>query len=156
MTGYVVAALTAFLLIVPVELPDKTFVATLVLATRYRPWPVWLGVVVAFGVQTAVAVLAGRLITLLPSAPVRLVAAALFAVGSVLLVRSARRASVEEQEFLIEMAPQIYYITDHYKGYPAVLARPAKLTRAEARGRLDKAWRLQAPKSLVKQRDAAK
>jgi putative Ca2+/H+ antiporter (TMEM165/GDT1 family) len=98
MTGYVVAALTAFLLIVPVELPDKTFVATLVLATRYRPWPVWLGVVVAFGVQTAVAVLAGRLITLLPSAPVRLVAAALFAVGSVLLVRSARRASVEEQE----------------------------------------------------------
>ena len=67
-----------------------------------------------------------------------------------------RLASVEEQEFLIEMAPDIYFITDHYKGYPAVLARPAKLTRAEARGRLDKAWRLQAPKSLVKQRDAAK
>ncbi|GAA5177170.1 TMEM165/GDT1 family protein [Rugosimonospora acidiphila] len=97
MTGYVIAALTAFVLIVPVELPDKTFVATLVLATRYRPWPVWLGVVVAFGVQTAVAVLAGRLITLLPAAPVRLVAAGLFAVGAVLLVRSARRAGMEEQ-----------------------------------------------------------
>src|SRR5215470_1754352 len=98
MTGYVIAALTAFVLIVPVELPDKTFVATLVLATRYRPWPVWLGVITAFGVQTAVAVLAGRLITLLPAAPVRLVAAGLFAVGAVLLVRSARRAGVEEQE----------------------------------------------------------
>ncbi|GIH13352.1 TMEM165/GDT1 family protein [Rugosimonospora africana] len=98
MTGYVIAAFTAFLLIVPVELPDKTFVATLVLATRYRPWPVWLGVIVAFGVQTAVAVVAGRLISLLPAAPVRLVAAGLFVVGSVLLVRSARRASVDEQE----------------------------------------------------------
>jgi putative Ca2+/H+ antiporter (TMEM165/GDT1 family) len=98
MAAYVVAALTAFVLIVPVELPDKTFVATLVLATRYRPWPVWLGVIVAFGVQTAVAVLAGRLITLLPQAPVRLVAGLLFVAGALLLVRSARRAGVQEQE----------------------------------------------------------
>jgi hypothetical protein len=63
-----------------------------------------------------------------------------------------RLASVEEQDFLIEMAPDIYFITDHYKGYPAVLARPAKLTRAEARGRLLNAWRVQAPKRLVKER----
>jgi hypothetical protein len=65
-----------------------------------------------------------------------------------------RLAAVEEQDFLIEMAPQIYYITDHYKGYPAVLARPGKLTRKEARGRLLNAWRLQAPKSLLKRFDA--
>jgi putative Ca2+/H+ antiporter (TMEM165/GDT1 family) len=96
--AYVVAALTAFLLIVPVELPDKTFVATLVLATRYRATAVWIGVIVAFGVQTAVAVLAGRLITLLPPSPVRFVAGLLFAVGAALLVRSARRSGVEEQE----------------------------------------------------------
>ena len=66
-----------------------------------------------------------------------------------------RLASVEEQDFLIEMAPAIYYITDHYKGYPAVLARPGKLTKAEARGRLKQAWRLQAPKTLVKKHDAS-
>jgi hypothetical protein len=66
-----------------------------------------------------------------------------------------RLASVEEQDFLIEMAPQIYYITDHYKGYPAVLARPGKLTKKEARGRLERAWRTQAPKTLVKKFDAA-
>ena len=65
-----------------------------------------------------------------------------------------RLASVEEQDFLIEAAPQIYYITDHYKGYPAILARPAKLTKKEARGRLERAWRIQAPKALVKRRDA--
>ena len=65
-----------------------------------------------------------------------------------------RLASVEEQDFLIEMAPEIYFITDHYKGYPAVLARPGKLTKKEARGRLERAWRLQAPKTLVKKFDS--
>jgi hypothetical protein len=61
-----------------------------------------------------------------------------------------RLASVEEQEFLIEMAPSLYYITDHYKGYPAVLAKPGKMTKKEALGRLEQAWRKQAPKTLVK------
>ena len=65
-----------------------------------------------------------------------------------------RLGSVEEQDFLIEMAPAIYYITAHYKGYPAVLARPAKLTKKEARGRLAQAWRKQAPKALIKKFDA--
>ena len=62
----VAIALTAFLLIFPIELPDKTFVATLVLATRYRPLPVWLGVIAAFAVQTVVAVTLGGLIGRLP------------------------------------------------------------------------------------------
>jgi putative Ca2+/H+ antiporter (TMEM165/GDT1 family) len=95
---FLLAAATAFILVVPVELPDKTFVATLVLATRYRPWPVWVGVTVAFGVQSLVAVAAGRLIALLPPLPVRLVAAALFALGAVALIRSARRAAAAEKE----------------------------------------------------------
>ena len=66
-----------------------------------------------------------------------------------------RLSSVEEQDFLIEMAPAVYYITDHYKGYPAVLARPGKITKQEARGRLQQAWRKQAPKTLVKKFDAS-
>lgn len=92
----VVIALTAFALILPVELPDKTFVATLVLATRYRPLPVWLGVVAAFAVQCVIAVTAGTLLTLLPRRPVEIAAALLFALGAVLLVRSARRADTDE------------------------------------------------------------
>ncbi len=96
--NFLLAAATAFILVVPVELPDKTFVATLVLATRYRPWPVWLGVTAAFGVQSLVAVAAGRLISLLPQLPVRLVAAALFALGALALIRSARRAAAAEKE----------------------------------------------------------
>lgn len=61
--------------------------------------------------------------------------------------------SVDEQEFLIEAQSDIYFITDHYRGYPAVLARLAALRVPECRLRLERAWRLKAPKSLVKQLD---
>ena len=91
-------ALTALLLIVPVELPDKTFVATLVLATRYRPLLVWIGVGLAFLVQTLVAVTAGGLIARLPHRPVGAVAALLFLLGGVVLLRGAGKADAAEAE----------------------------------------------------------
>lgn len=95
---YVVAAVTAFVLIAPVELPDKTFVATLVLATRYPPLPTWLGVVAAFFVQCVVAVAAGSLLARLPRQPVEIVAALLFLLGAFILFRGARRGDNEEEE----------------------------------------------------------
>ncbi|HEX5598409.1 MAG TPA: TMEM165/GDT1 family protein [Micromonosporaceae bacterium] len=95
---YLLVALTVFVVILPVELPDKTFVATLVLSTRYPALPVWLGVVAAFGVQCLVAVAAGTLIGQLPRQPVALFAAGLFAIGAALLFRGARRADAEEAE----------------------------------------------------------
>jgi Ca2+/H+ antiporter, TMEM165/GDT1 family len=95
---WLVAAGKAFVAIAPVELPDKTFVATLVLATRYRPLVVWLGVASAFAVHTAIAVTAGSLVSLLPATPVRLVAAGLFAAGAVIMLRAARRAESESPE----------------------------------------------------------
>ncbi|MGK3985645.1 MmcQ/YjbR family DNA-binding protein [Sorangium sp. So ce136] len=61
--------------------------------------------------------------------------------------------SVDEQEFLIEAQPDIYFITDHYRGYPAVLARLSALRAPECRMRLERAWRLKAPKTLLKQLD---
>src|SRR4051812_50159191 len=71
-------AATVFVTIFVVELPDKTFIATLVLATRYRPLLVWIGVVAAFLVQTVVAVLFGGLISRLPETPVHILVAVLF------------------------------------------------------------------------------
>jgi putative Ca2+/H+ antiporter (TMEM165/GDT1 family) len=91
-------ALTALVLIVPVELPDKTFVATLVLSTRYRPLLVWIGVGAAFAVQALIAVTLGGLLSRLPTTPVTVVASLLFAVGAVVLWRSAARADAEEAE----------------------------------------------------------
>jgi Ca2+/H+ antiporter, TMEM165/GDT1 family len=89
-------AATAFGLIFPVELPDKTFIATLVLATRYRAVPVWLGVAGAFLVQCLVAVTAGGLLSLLPPVVVVSAAAVLFAIGAVVLWRGARTADEDE------------------------------------------------------------
>ena len=80
-----------FVTIFPAELPDKTMIATVVLVTRYRrPLWVWLGTVSAFAIHVLVAVAAGSAISLLPDTPVKLVVAALFAVGAVLLLRAAR------------------------------------------------------------------
>ena len=90
-------AATTFALIFPVELPDKTFIASLVLATRYRPALVWVGVSLAFLVQCVVAVAAGGLLALLPSALVAAGAGVLFLVGAVVLWRGAAGADADEQ-----------------------------------------------------------
>jgi Ca2+/H+ antiporter, TMEM165/GDT1 family len=83
-------ALTAFVLVLPVELPDKTLFASLVLATRFPPLPVFVGVGAAFGLQVAIAVTAGSLLSLLPDELVSGVVAVLFLIGAVLLWRSAK------------------------------------------------------------------
>lgn len=113
---WLTGALAAFAVIVPVELPDKTFVATLVLSTRYRPWPVWGGAVAAFAVQCVLAGTAGRLVALLPALPVRIVAAGLFLVGAFVLARGAREADTERVEQEREYARKA---GDARTGWPA-------------------------------------
>lgn len=83
------AAALAFGVVLLVELPDKTLVASLVLSTRYRPQPVLIGVASAFAVQCVIAASAGGLINLLPRRAVEGVVAALFALGAVLLIRES-------------------------------------------------------------------
>ena len=56
---------------------------------------------------------------------------------------------VDEQEALITGHPELYFITDHYRGYPAVLARLSTLRVGEARVRLERAWRTKAPRKLI-------
>lgn len=91
-------AATTFLLILPIELPDKTFIATLVLATRYKPLPVWIGVSAAFLLQTVVAVTLGRFIGHLPRTPVEIFAGLMFLVGGLILIRGAGKADAAEAE----------------------------------------------------------
>ena len=94
----------AFGTIFLVELPDKTFIAALVLSTKYKPLAVWIGVGVAFLVQTLVAVTAGGLATLLPDTLVKSVAVAIFLLGAFLLFRTAPGADAEEQSTEAEYA----------------------------------------------------
>ncbi|MEP6817005.1 MAG: TMEM165/GDT1 family protein [Marmoricola sp.] len=86
----------AFAAIFVVELPDKTFIAALVLSTRYQPLAVWIGVGLAFLVQTLIAVTVGEAVTYLPDALVQAVALVIFLVGAVVLFRAAPRADTEE------------------------------------------------------------
>ncbi|MEX5631181.1 TMEM165/GDT1 family protein [Parafrankia sp. FMc2] len=84
------AVLVTFAVIFLAELPDKTMVASLVLGSRFRPLYVWVGVAAAFAVQVTLAVAAGSALSLLPSRAVDGVAALLFALGAVLVLREGR------------------------------------------------------------------
>jgi len=86
-------ALSAFVPLLLLELPDKTFIATLVLSSRFRPLAAWVGVGLAFGVQSLIAVAAGGLLSRLPETLVAGAAALLFAVGAVVLYRDSRSAA---------------------------------------------------------------
>jgi Ca2+/H+ antiporter, TMEM165/GDT1 family len=75
----------AFVLTFLAELPDKSMFASLALGTRYRPSWVWTGAAAAFALHMAIAVTAGRLLTLLPHRVVDGVVAGLFLAGSAYL-----------------------------------------------------------------------
>ena len=78
---------TVFAVIFVAELPDKTALAAVVLATRHKPLPVFLGAVLALTVQSAVAVAAGGLLSLLPARAVHVGAGALFLVSALVMWR---------------------------------------------------------------------
>ena len=102
MLDVVVIAL-AFAAIFVVELPDKTFIATLVLSTKFRPLFVWIGVALAFLAQTLIAVGLGKAASFLPDTVVHVAAALMFLVGAVILLREARAheasEGAEEEDF---------------------------------------------------------
>jgi Ca2+/H+ antiporter, TMEM165/GDT1 family len=80
------------------ELPDKTMIATIVLASRHRPLPVWIGAATAMVVNSALAVGAGRLLELLPHRAVEAVVAGLFAAGSLYLLFTTEAGPAREGE----------------------------------------------------------
>ncbi len=94
---------TVFTVIFLLELPDKTALAALLLATRHRPLPVFLGAAAAFVIQSAVAVVAGSLLSLLPREPIRIGAGLLFLVMAALLVRrNLHTAEADEKRVIAQ------------------------------------------------------
>lgn len=88
----------AFGAIFVVELPDKTFIATLVMSTKMRPLFVWIGVGLAFLLQTGIAVGLGKAASFLPEQLIHTVAALMFLIGAVILFREARSADDDEAD----------------------------------------------------------
>jgi putative Ca2+/H+ antiporter (TMEM165/GDT1 family) len=89
--------LTTFGVVFLAELPDKTALATLLLAARYRPRPVIAGAWLAFLIQTVVAVAAGGLLHLLPERWVRVAAGAGFLAFAVVAWRRREEVGRAEQ-----------------------------------------------------------
>lgn len=79
--------LSVFAVIFVAELPDKTALASLVLATRHKPAPVWLGASLALTVQSIVAVAAGSLFALLPTRVVHIASGVAFLVSAFFMWR---------------------------------------------------------------------
>jgi hypothetical protein len=57
--------------------------------------------------------------------------------------------TMEEKEFLLAAEPDIYFETDHYKGWPAWLVRLSRIGDRELKLRLERAWRHKAGKRMI-------
>lgn len=86
------------------ELPDKTFIAMIVMSTRARPAMILIGASVALTLHMGLAVLAGSLLTLFPAHVKDLIVGLLFLAGSAYLLFVSEKEEEEkgEQEGLEE------------------------------------------------------
>ena len=60
------------------------------------------------------------------------------------------KVDLDTKEMLMSVRPEVYFETDHYKGWPAVLARLDQFEEGELREILDRIWHENAPRSLRK------
>ena len=56
--------------------------------------------------------------------------------------------SIDERDMLMEADPKTFFITEHYRNYPSVLAYAARLDTKTLCGMLERRWRKIAPKKL--------
>ncbi len=54
----------------------------------------------------------------------------------------------EQRTELLESAPDIYYLKDHYQNYPVVLVRLARISRDALEGLLRMAWQVTTTKKV--------
>lgn len=94
--------LSTFGIIFIAELPDKTALASLVLATRYKASHVIAGAWLAMLVQTVIAVLAGGLLAFLPAQPVRIVAGIGFIIFAYLAFTRKEEENLEKEKHEVE------------------------------------------------------
>jgi hypothetical protein len=62
------------------------------------------------------------------------------------------RVGCEEREWLLEDAPETYYLTDYYRSHPVVLVRLSRIDQDALRDLLSVSWRLTLPKARKRRR----
>ena len=55
----------------------------------------------------------------------------------------------ELKALLLASKPEIYFVTPHFTGYPALMLRLGKIRAGELRDLLEEVWRARAPRKLV-------
>jgi hypothetical protein len=70
-------------------------------------------------------------------------------------VLAIRVEGEDEKQALISTLPAVFFTEPHYNGFPAVLVRLAEIEVEMLRTLLVAAWRIQAPRTLVKAHDSA-
>ena len=63
------------------------------------------------------------------------------------------RTELLDRQILMQADPETFF-TEHYRNYPLVLVRLAKVPRSALADLLERAWRLVAPKTLLAEFDA--
>jgi hypothetical protein len=64
------------------------------------------------------------------------------------------RCGYEEREWLLEDAPETYYLTSYYRKYPLVLVRLTRVDRDALHDLLSVSWRMTAAKARKGRRSA--
>jgi putative Ca2+/H+ antiporter (TMEM165/GDT1 family) len=99
-------ALSSFGLVFIAELPDKTALASLVLATRFRARDVIAGAWLAFLLQTVFAVIAGGFLHLLPARPIHIASGLGFLLFAVLALRRDESEELVEEAETVDRRPR--------------------------------------------------
>jgi hypothetical protein len=61
------------------------------------------------------------------------------------------KVDFDSRDAMLKAQPGIFFVTDHYRGYPAVLVRLPKVKDTQLRILLEDAWRFSAPKKMLQQ-----
>jgi len=61
------------------------------------------------------------------------------------------KVNFDSRDAMLTAHPDVYFITDHCRGYPAVLVRLSKVRHAQLGALLEDSWRFSAPKKLAQE-----
>lgn len=67
----------------------------------------------------------------------------------------ALKMDFADRDVVLQMDPETFFLTDHYRAYPMVLVRLSRVSGNQLRELLEQAWRREAPKRLVDARRQA-
>jgi hypothetical protein len=68
----------------------------------------------------------------------------------------AIRCDFLARDMLLQAAPHVFHLTDHYRDYPTILVDLGKIRKAALLDILEQAWRMTASKKLIREYDESR